>query len=158
VDSHGHGFLLLGQSYDAPVAYCTAKVNSLGCTPAIGWSGQLPSVTDPDAFVVTAAQVLNQKNGLLFYGLNGSHAAPFQGGILCVRQPVRRTSIQGSGGSASGADCSGTFGFEWNAWTQSGLDPNLTAGTTVDVQYWYRDPGASFTTGLTDGLEFTVGP
>lgn len=153
----GRAFVLFGQSNGVPEPYCQAKLNSLGCTPAISWAGQLPSVSDPDAFLVTASGVLNQKNGLLFYGLSGRGSATFQGGTLCVRQPVRRTGVQTSGGSTVGDDCSGTFSFDFSAWLDSGIDPNLAAGITVDAQYWSRDPQASFTSSLTGGLEFEIG-
>ena len=32
------------------------------------------------------------------------------------------------------------------------------AGDTVYCQYWSRDPAAPFTTGLTDGVEFSICP
>jgi hypothetical protein len=136
--------------------YCVAKVNSLGCTPAIGWSGTAsPSSGAP--FLVTAELVVNQKNGLLFYGY-AFQSAPFQGGTLCVAAPTRRTPLQGSGGNLGVADCSGTFAFDFNAWLQAGHDPELFAGSEVFAQYWYRDPQASFATGLTDGLHAHVLP
>ncbi len=49
-----------------PSAYCTAKVDSLGCTPTIGWSG-VPSGGLSSGLVIRANNVLNQKSGLLFY-------------------------------------------------------------------------------------------
>lgn len=153
----GRAFVLFGQSNGVPETYCLPKLNSLGCTPQIGWAGQLPSISDPDPFFVTASQVLNQKNGLLYYGISGRGTASFQGGTLCVRQPVRRTGIQNSAGSGYGDDCSGTFSFDFSAWLDSGIDPNLAAGLTVDAQYWSRDPAASFSSSLTGGLEFEIG-
>lgn len=156
--SSGRAILVLGQRYGAPSPYCTAQVNSAGCTPAIGWSGALPSVSDPDSFHVRATNVLNQKGGLLFYGRFGRTAAPLQGGTLCARQPVLRTPTQSSGGSASGIDCSGTYDFDWKAWMTLGVDPSLAAGVTIDCQYWSRDPQAPFGTNLTDALEFTIAP
>ena len=141
----------------SPEIYCTAKVSSQGCTPAIGHAGE-PSLTAPGPFDVTADQVLNNKNGILFYGLSGRYALPFQGGILCVKPPTRRTGVQSSGGNPPPADCSGTFAFDFNAWMQGGQDPNLILGVQVNGQYWYRDPQSPSTTGLTDGIEFSVCP
>src|SRR6185295_10948986 len=60
----------------AQTVYCTAKVNSLGCVPAIGFTGT-PSKTFGTAFHITATNVLNGKDGLLFYGWNGQLANPF---------------------------------------------------------------------------------
>lgn len=132
-------------------AYCTAKMNSQLCVPAIGWTG-VPSTTAAQPFLVTASQVLEQKNGLLFYGTE-PHAGAFQGGTLCVKAPVRRTSIQGSGGTLV---CGGAFSYDMNARIQSGVDPTLASGATIRCQYWYRDPQDPYSTGLTDALEFTI--
>jgi YD repeat-containing protein len=145
------------ETVGAPVrSYCTAKTNSLGCVPAIGWNG-VPSVSSSAPFTISAANVVNHKNGLLFFGTNGPNAAPFQGGTLCVKSPVRRTAIQGSGGTAPpAADCSGTYAYDFNALVQSGVHPELVAGARVHAQYWSRDPASPSTTGLTDGIELLI--
>jgi photosystem II stability/assembly factor-like uncharacterized protein len=137
-----------------PIAnYCTTKVSSGLCIPAMGWSGS-PSATSPAVFDVGASQILPNKSGLLFYGYQ-PHNGLFQGGTLCVKSPTQRTPLQNSGGSAN---CSGTYSYDFNARIQSGADPNLSVGAIVYSQYWYRDPLDSYTTGLTDGLLFTIGP
>ena len=140
----------------APTTYCTAKVNSQGCTPAISSSGS-PSVSSASPFDIRATSVLNQKQGLLFYGYAAT-AVPFQGGTLCVQPPSRRTPLQGSGGTAAPAnDCSGSYSFDFNAWVQSGADPLAVAGQAIFAQYWSRDPATVSTTGLTDALAFVIG-
>ena len=149
-----------GQTVEiGPFTYCTAKVNSQGCTPATAASG-IPSLSDPNPFTISAAQVLNLKNGLLFYGYNSAAIAPFQGGTLCVLPPLRRTAVQNSGGTAPPTnDCSGTYSFDMNALIQSGADPFLTLGQQVNAQFWSRDPaiGDGTGTGLTDAVQFVVG-
>jgi hypothetical protein len=140
----------------SPATYCTAKVNSQLCVPAIATNGQ-PSFSTPIAFNVTCSQVLNNKNGLLFYGSQAS-GAPFQGGHLCVKLPITRTNVQNSGGSASGTDCTGTYSFDFNALIQSGGDPSLAQGVDVFAQYWYRDPQDAFSTGLSDAVQFNICP
>ena len=142
----------------SPVVYCTAKLNSQFCTPAIGFSG-VCGFSQPGAFDISASQIINQKNGLLFYSTTGPLALPFQGAFLCAQPPLKRTTVQNSGGNPPPPDCSGTYSFDFNAWLLSGADPGLAAGTKVWSQYWYRDPGepTGFTTGLTDALSFTVG-
>jgi hypothetical protein len=136
----------------APVAYCTAKVNSAGCTPQIDYAGT-PSLTS--GFTVTASQVLNNKNGLLFWG-SDPLAAPFQGGTKCVAAPTVRTPIQGSGGNPPPNDCSGTYSFSFDpAYMAS---KGLTPGQAVHAQYWSRDPQSPSTTGLTDALWFIICP
>jgi hypothetical protein len=138
--------------------YCTAKLNSQGCAAVIATSGS-PNVAGTGSFVLSCAQVLNQKNGLFFYGINGRHNGAFLGGTLCVKQPVRRTTLVSSGGNpATTDDCSGVLSFDFNAWITAAHDPALTAGVDVDGQYWYRDPADPFRTGLSNGVEFTVVP
>jgi hypothetical protein len=150
---------------DPPVSYCVAKQNSLGCTPAIGWSGS-PSATLGSGFTVRCDLVRNQKSGLLFYGTTGRNAAPFQGGTLCVAAPIKRTPAVISGGSALPVqDCSGVYALDFNAFASGQLGGNplpalQVPGTVVDAQWWGRDPGfvAPFNTTLSNGVEFTIGP
>jgi hypothetical protein len=140
-----------------PHDYCVAKTNSLGCVPAIGSTGA-PSATFGSGFDLIAVRLRNNKPGLLFYGTNGRASAPFQGGTLCVRPPIRRTAVQQSGGNASGDDCSGNLNFDFNALIASGADPTLFAGQWVDAQVWSRDPGFAppNNTSLTNALEFVI--
>ncbi|MCC6408392.1 MAG: hypothetical protein IT453_14600 [Planctomycetes bacterium] len=135
-------------------AYCVAKTNSQGCTPAITWSGTA-SATSASAFPIGANQVLAAKPGLLFYGY-GPSAAPFQGGTLCVQGPIKRTNVQVSTGS--GSNCLGTYSFDFNAWIQSGSDPALVAGVDAYCQYWTRDQASPSTTGLTNALRARIQP
>ncbi len=139
-----------------PATYCTSKVNSLGCTPTISSSGSA-SKTSAASFSVKATNVLNNKNGLLFYGVMPS-ALPFQGGTLCVAAPVKRTSVQSTHGNAPPNDCSGSMSFDFNAYIQSGLDPALYQGRQVFAQYWSRDPSSASTTSLTNALRFLINP
>jgi len=134
--------------------YCTAKTNSLGCVPAIGSIG-VPSVSGPDGFFVTARNVRNRKFGMMLWSLKAANT-PFGGGTLCVHTQIHRTPGQGSGGSASGDDCTGTYAFHF---TQAYMaQQQLGANTTVFVQYWSRDPGFAppNNVGLTDALRFTI--
>jgi photosystem II stability/assembly factor-like uncharacterized protein len=138
-------------------SYCTGKVHSQGCAGSMTWSGT-PSASLPLSFDVGATQVVAGKNGILFYGYQ-PHAAPFQGGTLCVKSPLKRTPLQTSTGAPPPAVCSGSFAYDFNPRIQSGVDPNLRPGVRVYCQYWFRDPSALVsTTGLTDGLEFTILP
>ena len=135
--------------------YCAAKVNSALCLPAIDFAG-IPSLTSNVAFDITASNILRSKTGLLYYGY-ATKNAPFQGGTLCVESPIRRTAVQESGGDSSD-DCSGTFTFDMNARIRSGVDALLAPGQFVCAQYYYRDPGDAFTTGLTNAVSFTICP
>jgi hypothetical protein len=133
--------------------------------PAVTFIGS-PSASASSGFVVSCAQLRNQKNGLLFYGTSGALAVPFQGGTLCVAAPTARTAIQSSGGNASPADdCSGTFALDLNAYAAGALGgtplPALqVAGTAVHCQFWGRDPGfaARQNTMLSNALRYVVLP
>jgi hypothetical protein len=138
--------------------YCAAKVNSQGCAPRIEGAGT-PSLSSGLPYWVTAMRIINQKNGLLFYGFD-SNSVPFQGGTLCVAPPTLRTTMQNSGGLVGPDDCTGTFQLDMNAWAASGADSRLVPGTDVHCQYWYRDPALPGLnkTGLSDALRFTYAP
>jgi hypothetical protein len=144
------------------VAYCTAKINSLSCTPSISSTGS-PSASSGSGFVVKAVNVINNKSGLLFYGVSGQGTIPFQGGTLCVKSPIKRTPGINSGGNPPPNDCSGNYTFDMNLFAVGGLGgtplPALTTpGTVVDCQFWGRDPGfvAPNNTTLSNGLEYTI--
>jgi hypothetical protein len=102
---------------------------------------------------VLCSNVISQKFGLMFWG-RAQAAAPFQGGTLCITQPLVRTPITSSGGSASGTDCTGAYAFTFTTayYTQQAIN----VGDTIHAQFWMRDPQASFTTGLSNALRFTV--
>jgi hypothetical protein len=145
--------------------YCTPKLNSLGCAPSIGAVG-IASASAGSGFVVNGSNVRNQKAGLLFYGVNGRAATPFQGGTLCVAGPIKRTPAVSSNGNALPAnDCSVVYSIDMNLFAAGGLGGSPlaalgVAGTLVDCQFWGRDPGftAPNNTTLTDGLEYAICP
>ncbi|MBM3986931.1 MAG: right-handed parallel beta-helix repeat-containing protein [Planctomycetes bacterium] len=138
-----------------PTAYCTSKLNSLFCTPLIGFSGYA-SASNNAGFVITAASIINQKSGLLFYGYMSANT-PFLGGTLCIASPIRRTATQLSGGATTGTNCTGSYTFDFNAFIASGADPLLqTVGQTVRAQWWSRDPQDQYTTSLTNALQFAI--
>jgi hypothetical protein len=148
----------------APALYCAAKVNSQGCTPSIASSG-LSSAAAASGFVIRCEQALNNKAGLLFYGVSGRAASPFQGGLLCIKSPIKRTPATNSGGNVGPPDCSGVYAIDVNAFAAGALGgtplPVLTLpGTTVETQWWGRDPGFAppINTTLSDALEYIVQP
>jgi hypothetical protein len=136
----------------AVTAYCTAKVNSLGCTPAIATSGT-PSLTAGSGFTVSVSQVLNQKSGLLFYSLTGASTAPFEGGLMCVAAPRYRTPVTTSGGSPTGVDCTGVLSLDFNGVITS-TPGRFAFGDTIWAQFWSRDPAATFQTNLSNAVRF----
>lgn len=134
-----------------PFTYCTAKLNSQFCLPAIASSGT-PSASSASPFTISASLVVPNAVGIMIYGFQ-QNSAPFQGGTLCVGGQVTRLPGQFSGGSSS---CTGSFAYDFNQVIQSGGDPALIAGAQVDAQFWYRDTPASFGSGLSNALEFVI--
>jgi len=150
------GSLPFDANYAPFTTYCTAKVNSLGCTPAVSAVGSA-SLSAPVPFEISAQNEVNQRPGLLFYGF-ALRNTPYQGGYLCVESPVRRTALLNSGGTTIGDDCSGVYLYDFNARLQSGVDSLLEPGVEVFAQFWSRDPGASFNTNRSDAIRFRVLP
>jgi len=150
----GQGNLDAAHAYavtDEPSTYCTALVNSQGCVPVIDVAGSA-SLGDPTPLVTTAREVLNQKNGLFFYGTLDAANIPFLGGTLCAQPPLVRTPIQSSGGSPPPDDCTGAFLFDLKAWALSGVDSDLVVGADQYGQFWSRDPLAAEGVSLTDAV------
>jgi hypothetical protein len=148
----------------SPLVYCTAKLNSLACTPSIGWSGT-PSATAGSGFTLSTINVINNKPGLYFYGNSGRAAIAFQGGFLCVSAPVRRSVASGSGGNPPPNDCTGVYSLDLNAFAVCALGGTpqpylLVPETVIQAQAWGRDNGipAPNNSTLSNGLEFSVGP
>ena len=155
---------LLRVGCSAPVVYCTAKVNSLLCTPTIAFTG-VPSATAGSGFVINTSNVINNKPGLYLYTNGGRAAAPFFGGLRCVGTPVRRSVPMNSNGNAPPNDCSGVYSMDFNTFAVGGLGGSPQAylqipGTLIDVQAWGRDNGfpAGTNATLSDGLEFMICP
>jgi len=143
--------------WPAPLRYCTAKLNSLGCPPKIDSSGA-PSLTIADDFTILASNVLNNKVGILIWS-HSPASTPFGGGTLCIGAPITRTAAQASGGTPPPAiNCSGSYSYHFShAYMAANA---LSAGTGLYTQYWSRDTNdpAGFGSSLSDALKFTLLP
>jgi hypothetical protein len=78
-----NGIQLRASTCGLAVTYCTAKINSLGCSPSISSTG-ISSATAGSGFVITGSSVINNKPGLLIYTNGGQAAVPFSGGLRCI--------------------------------------------------------------------------
>jgi hypothetical protein len=123
-------------SCNSPIPYCAGKITSQFTTPVIGYTGT-PSVSGNN-FAVTLSNSVPNKNGILFYGF-AQQAAAFQGGTLCAQQPFVRSPVTTTNASSAAS-------------MNVSLD-NSMIGTTRFYQWWFRDPQATFTTGLSNALQ-----
>ncbi|HUR26744.1 MAG TPA: hypothetical protein VM509_01045 [Planctomycetota bacterium] len=165
-DDNGFTDLFVRTSIPESVRYfCTAKVNSLGCSPQIRAYGK-SSATENAGFQIVATSVRNQRAGMLLHAFGGRVALPFAGGTLCLVSPRRSMPISSSGGSSLPAnDCTGHYSLDVNTFAYGlghgfPLPELVSPGTLVECQWWSRDPGFAppDAIGLTGGLEYTVGP
>ena len=141
--------------YGLPTNYCTAKVNSLGCSAAMDFAGT-PSLTGPDDFELTATGLPNSAFAIPVWSLSPG-ATPLGGGLLCVGSPFIRSAIAQASPNPAGS-CEG--GAIASPFDQAKMATNgLVAGSRIYAQLWYRDnlpDGTGFA--LTDGLDFTIRP
>ncbi|HTF88081.1 MAG TPA: hypothetical protein VK843_06695 [Planctomycetota bacterium] len=146
----------LGLSCSPMAVYCTAKLNSAGCTSSIGASGA-PLLSGPDAFRITASNVLTGKVGILLWG-QASAAQPFLGGTLCIAPPIKRMTGQNSIDAGLALACTGTYSFAFSQAYAASV--GLVAGQTIFAQIWSRDSGFAppQNVGLTNGLQLTMCP
>jgi Tol biopolymer transport system component len=146
-----------------PTEYCFSSTTSAGCQPQIGWSG-VPSASQDAGFTVSAANVPNNKVGILFYSLQGRDQIPFLGGALCTGPLAGRSPGMTSGGNPGISDCSGSFAIDMNGFAAGLLGGTPHAGLAlvgqqINAQFWGRDPeGLVHTSFLSDALEYFVGP
>jgi hypothetical protein len=141
-------------------SYCTAGTTTNGCNPAMSAIGT-PSISASSGFVLVASNVEGQKQGLIFYGINGPIAVPWGSGssYLCVKSPTQRTPVQSSGGTVGA--CDGVLASDWLAFLAANpgaLGSPFGAGTNVWAQAWFRDPPSPKTTNLSNGLMFVTQP
>ncbi len=136
--------------------YCTAKTNSLGCLPLIGWSGT-PSLSGPGDFAVSGSELLSKSVGIVIWA-HAPDAKPFLGGFLCLAPPVIRGPPIQTGGNPPPIDCSGALSMALTPAFMS--QQGWVAGTPVHVQIWSRDPlhPDGTTSSLSAALAFLVCP
>jgi hypothetical protein len=138
----------------APTTYCTAKLSTSGCLPAIGSSGQ-PALSNPAGFSITTTAMEVGQNSLSFFGLTGPASTPFQGGTLCVGGILNRLNVKNSGGAAA---CSGSITYTLAELLASPGGGGIGLGQQVNCQTWGRDVPDPFGSSLSNGLQFVTCP
>jgi hypothetical protein len=118
--------------------YCTAKLTSAFNLPAISFAGS-PSQS-AGTFQVTLSGAIANVPAIVVWGDNPD-SAPFNGGILCIAPPLTRGPLVVTSGT-------GTVSYA----------PTILpsdVGKLRRYQWWFRDPGDAFGTGLSNGLIVT---
>ncbi|MCY3002866.1 MAG: integrin alpha [Planctomycetota bacterium] len=139
-----------------PSNYCTAKVNSAGCTPFIGIGGCASASVGQ--LQIVGVNVLPNVAGLMIWS-HTSAATPYFGSQLCVGGPIRRTPVQVSIDNVGGSlPCDGVFSYYFSR-AQMAAE-GFTPGSTLYAQYWHRDSGFSAPNnfGLTNGVSIPILP
>ncbi len=142
-----------------PMTYCSAGPSSFpDCVPAIQSIG-VPSATAWSGFTLQTRNVPGQSVGVFLYTHDGAAQSVFGDvGRLCISSQGLFVAGPVISGGALGA-CDGFLEFDWNWHAQYVVltDPLSTqAGTTVDGQFWYRDPALPATTSLTNAIGFVI--
>ncbi|NUP95422.1 MAG: VCBS repeat-containing protein [Planctomycetaceae bacterium] len=166
-DRHGNVGVSATKSFVAtgnctpPVSYCTPGTTTNGCNATLSATGT-PSATATSGFTLSVSNVEGQRQGLIFYSINGRNAAVWAIGntsFLCVKAPTQRLPTLTSGGTNN--SCTGSFSIDWQAWMAthpSALGQPLTTGQLFQAQCWFRDPPAPGTTNLSQGVEWQLCP
>lgn len=140
--------------------YCTSGTSVAGCTPSIAGVG-VPVVGAPSGFEIVVDQTPGQRLGLIFYAFAPDAVpwSPTSSSLLCVASPLQRTVVVSSGGSPG--LCDGELRLDLSTWmqlNQNALGMPFIGGEALYAQGWYRDPGASRQTNLSDALSFSLCP
>jgi len=150
------------QSPCMPVPYCPSQATSTGCFPRIDSLG-CSSASATAGFEIECKRLIPGTLAVLLYDVTGKATAKFfQGGVLCVSQPIFRTPAQFVGGFTQ-PPCEGRVVLDINAFAAGQLGglplPELqNPGTLVACQWWTTDPGSPYNSNLSNALRYVVGP
>jgi hypothetical protein len=125
--------------------YCTSSANSTGGAAIINASGTA-SISAND-ILLSSYPVPPNQFGIFFYGPNPLNV-PLGNGRLCV----------GGGTYRLGVIQSDSFGIAMqtlNVTSPPQPSGQITAGSTWNFQYWFRDPGTGAGSDLSDAVEIS---
>jgi len=124
-----------------PTTYCTTSANSVGAGALVGFTGSA-SIAAND-LGLTCSDLPTGQFGLFFHG-PAQQSTSVGEGILCVGGSIVRLPVVST---TAGGDAS---------WAFDNTSTGLSAGTTANFQFWYRDPtGGPAGYNFSDGLEVT---
>ncbi len=149
-----------------PVAYCTSGTTTQGCVPVLSASNPPSASGAGTPCVLTCSAMEENRNGLMFFGLNEINPAlpwaPASTSFLCVKSPTSRTTPGTSTvGTNPGDPCEGALTLNFSAWIAANpvhIGAPHFSGQVVYCQEWYRDPPAAKATSLSNGLALTFAP
>ncbi|MFT7669927.1 MAG: hypothetical protein ACI8X5_002634 [Planctomycetota bacterium] len=129
---------------ESPTNYCDAAPNSTGLAASMGWFGST-SILSNDLDLLVGDCPANV-SGIFAYGPNQG-SMPAGDGSLCLSAPFVRIS------PPTQTDASGLAMHSFDNQNLPMTSPILTAGTTLNFTFWYRDPaggpaGFNFSDGL----------
>jgi len=131
--------------------YCTSNPTSAGAASTLSGSGSASLSTN--SFEVSADAVPAGQPGIFFYGPNQIQAV-FGDGFRCVGGSTHRLlppSMADAGGVLSRV-------IDFTA-APAAIGPGeITAGSSWNIQAWFRDPEGSSGFNLSDGLSVTFTP
>lgn len=147
------------------VPYCTAKLASLGCLPAMSWSGTPVSAWGPDDFHALGVTIPGGASGVLRWG-TGAAPMPIAGTLGSLGHTVNGTiACVTGGGSVAGVNAGGTPGLcdgvldvaLGEAWFAA---QGLGGGSDLYLQFQFTDPAHPDGSGMghTDALHVVIVP
>jgi hypothetical protein len=141
--------------------HCTSKPSSIpDYVPFLSAVG-VPDASAGSGFEVTAGPMPGMRVGLFMYTTLGAAATPtlsVYGHFIIEPSEIFRFLPVLSTGGSQGA-CDGQLTLDFNTYYASqSQNPALVAGSTVDLQVWYRDPPAPGGANLTEAGHFVMCP
>ncbi|HVS18144.1 MAG TPA: CHRD domain-containing protein [Planctomycetota bacterium] len=138
-----------------PDTYCTAKVNSQLCSPAIAFTGT-STLGGLDNFKITSSNVINQSIAALMWS-PVSDNSPFLNGTQCIASAIMAPLVvTATAGNTGPTDCSGVPSYDFTHAQMNSL--GLVAGDLVFMQWWYRDNNDPTGFGASDAIVVTILP
>lgn len=140
-----------------PSVICQQTSTFGPCAQTVSHQG-FASLTSPAPCFIRVTDAPTQQFGIFFYGLGAPTTVTINFGDICVAAPYVRTGAVFAGGNFADGNCAGVFEFDVNGFIQTGVDPNVVAGSNLIGHIWYRNPFSPAFASFSDGVQFPVCP